>query len=75
MTKRIRTTFTFKGNGQNKASLFSAWLNTQTNNIYGDPKFIYSRHVGNDEWCVEYEYDANCEIARGVAIGIAFASI
>lgn len=67
--KRIRTTFTFQT--FDNADRFRAWLQRNENDSdYGHPKFIDLRRIGVDETCIEYEYDANNQTARGVATGI-----
>jgi hypothetical protein len=69
---RCQTTFTF--NSQNKASLFCYWLDKNKKDIdSGRPTYINSRQVGNIDWCVEYSYDSNSNIAPGVAIGISLS--
>ena len=67
--KRIQTTYTF--DSMLSAATFKKWLvRNESDSDYGWPKFIDLRDVGNDGFCVEYAYDSNNQIPRGVAIGI-----
>lgn len=68
-TQRTRTTYTFSS--QMNAARFGLWLRQNPNDRdYGFPLFVDARQISELEWCVEYEYDRDNQIARGVAIGI-----
>lgn len=68
MSKRVQTTYTF--DTVSSATAFKRWLvRNESDRDYGHPKFIDLRDVGSG-LCVEYAFDSNNQIPRGVAIGI-----